>query len=159
MLAAASTQRESRSETFLRWNHYLDGAMPVPLRYCGADTTGRWSGTMKANMQNLPRIPRDKDGNIIPKRSNALRECLLARPGHKVIVAYGWHSDLNTVYSYVLHRKAGVTTLHVLQGRPCSGAERVAITIPFGGDYSNDAATSFLAAYPTATKANFAVVA
>ncbi len=86
-LGVKSTQLESRIETFLRWNHYLDGAMPVPLRYCGADTTGRWSGTMKANMQNLPRIPRDKDGNIIPKRSNALRECLLARPGHKVIVA------------------------------------------------------------------------
>lgn len=43
--------------------------------------------SMKANMQNLPRIPRDKAGNIIPKRSNALRECLMARPGHKVIVA------------------------------------------------------------------------
>lgn len=69
------------------------------------------------------------------------------------------HSDLNTVYSYVLHRKAGKTTLYVLQGRPCSGEQRVAITIPFGDDYSNDAATWFLAAYPTATKANFAVVA
>lgn len=69
------------------------------------------------------------------------------------------HSDLNTVYSYVLHRKDGRTTLHVLQGRPCSGAQRIAITIPFGDDYSNDSAASFLAAYPTATKANFAVVA
>lgn len=69
------------------------------------------------------------------------------------------HSDLNTVYSYVLHREAGATTLHVLQGRPCSGAVRVAITIPFGDDFSADAAASFLAAYPTATNSNFAVVA
>lgn len=69
------------------------------------------------------------------------------------------HSDLNTVYSYVLHRKNGTTTLHVLQGRPCSGSERVALSIPFGSDYSSAAAETFLAAYPTATKANFGVVA
>lgn len=69
------------------------------------------------------------------------------------------HSDLNTVYSYVLHRAEGRTTLHVLQGRPCSGAGRTSIAIPFGGDFSSAAAEGFVRAYPTATKANFAVTA
>jgi hypothetical protein len=68
------------------------------------------------------------------------------------------HSDLNTVYSYVLHCKDGVTTLHVLQGRPCSGEQRVALIIPFGDEYSSVAVKSFLTEYPTATKTNFAVV-
>lgn len=69
------------------------------------------------------------------------------------------HSDLNTVYSYVLHRKDEVTTLHVLQGRPCSGSKREAIVIPFNSEFSSDSVANFLAAYPTATKSNFAVVA
>jgi hypothetical protein len=68
------------------------------------------------------------------------------------------HSDLDTVYSYVLHCKNRLTTLHVLQGRPCSSDQRVALTIPFGDEYSPGTLEGFLTAYPTATKTNFAVV-
>ncbi len=39
------------------------------------------------NPQNLPRIPRDKQNNIVAKPANALRMCMKAPPGHKVIVA------------------------------------------------------------------------
>ncbi len=67
------------------------------------------------------------------------------------------HAGLTTVYSYVLHRHAAGTTLHVLQGRPCSGAERVALDIPFGRRPDPDSVARFLAAYPTATKQNAAV--
>ncbi|NBP51774.1 MAG: hypothetical protein EBU70_11490 [Actinobacteria bacterium] len=69
------------------------------------------------------------------------------------------HSDLNTVYSYVLHRAAGRTTLHVLQGRPCSGAARTSIEVPFGAEFSVASAAAFIGGYPTATKSNFAVPA
>lgn len=69
------------------------------------------------------------------------------------------HSDLNTVYSYVLHRFGGRTMLHVLQGRPCSGAGRTAIAIPFGDEFSTVTAGAFVDAYPSSTKANFAVPA
>ena len=86
-LGVKSTQLESRIETFLRWAGHTGGFAPMPLHYCGADTTGRWSGAMKANVQNLPRIPRDKQGNVIYKHANALRMCLMAPPGHKVVVA------------------------------------------------------------------------
>jgi hypothetical protein len=80
-LGVKSTQLESRIETFLLWHKRTGGKAPVPLRYCGADTTGRWSGTMKANLQNLPRIGKEK------RPSDAMRMCLKAPPGHQVVVA------------------------------------------------------------------------
>lgn len=67
------------------------------------------------------------------------------------------HTSLTTVYSYVLNWHAAGTTLHVVQGRPCFGAERVSIDIPFGERFTSDAAEHFMEAYPTATKRNAAV--
>jgi hypothetical protein len=67
------------------------------------------------------------------------------------------HTTLTTVYSYVLQRTAAGTTLHCLQGHPCSGAERASIKIPFGDQFSPDAVENFMKAYPTATKQNTAV--
>ena len=66
------------------------------------------------------------------------------------------HADLATVYSYVLQCRADTTTLHVLQGRPCSDAPRVSIDIPFGAASDRDAIGRFLGAYPTAIKQNAA---
>jgi hypothetical protein len=60
------------------------------------------------------------------------------------------HSDLNTVYSYVLHRDATTTTLHVVQGSPCSGAPRVQLEIPFGDRYRPSAVAEFMGRYPSA---------
>lgn len=83
--AAAETRLEVKStilESRIGW--FLDtvrpdGRMPVPLRYCGADQTWRWSGTAGGNMQNLPRV------NGRP--TDVLRKSLIAPPGHKVVVA------------------------------------------------------------------------
>lgn len=66
------------------------------------------------------------------------------------------HADLATVYSYVLQCRADRTTLHVLQGRPCSGAPRVSIDIPFGAASDRAAIEAFLDVYPTAVKQNAA---
>jgi DNA polymerase III epsilon subunit-like protein len=85
-LDVKSTLLETRLQAFLRAAKACGGRLPVPLKYVGADTTGRWSGE-QYNMQNLPRIPRDKEGNIIDKPSNALRLSLRVPEGHKVIVA------------------------------------------------------------------------
>ncbi|MEY2958402.1 MAG: hypothetical protein RLZZ01_970 [Actinomycetota bacterium] len=66
------------------------------------------------------------------------------------------HSDLTTVYSYVL--VVGESTeLHVLQGRPCSGAERVSLTVPFASPTSA-VVDGFLAAYPSDDSRNAASV-
>lgn len=44
--------------------------------------TWRWSGGFKANQQNLPRVVPDK-----PKLTDALRNCLVAPTGYKIVVA------------------------------------------------------------------------
>jgi len=81
-LGVKSTILESRIKEFIKVSDYCGGKMPVALRYCGADTTGRWSGTMKLNQQNLPRVNPYK-----PQPQDALRMCLRAPEGYKVVVA------------------------------------------------------------------------
>ena len=91
-LAVKSTLLETRIGAFLEASAAVDGKLPVPLNYCGADTTGRWSG-WAYNCQNLPRInPKS------PKVSDALRNCMQAPPGHKIIV-----SDLSGIELRVNH--------------------------------------------------------
>ena len=85
-LDAKSTLLTTRIKSFLDAAESRGGRLPIPLHYCGADTTWRWSG-WAYNPQNLPRVPRDKQGNIIHKPSNALRMCLRAPKGHSVVVA------------------------------------------------------------------------
>jgi len=80
-LSVKSTILETRLEAFLRTAAVCGGRLPVPLKYAGADTTGRWSGELY-NMQNLPRINTKE-----PKPSDALRNSLKAPPGHMVVVA------------------------------------------------------------------------
>lgn len=91
-LAVKSTLLETRIGAFLEASAAVGGKLPVPLNYCGADTTGRWSG-WAYNCQNLPRInPKS------PKVSDALRNCMQAPPGHKIIV-----SDLSGIELRVNH--------------------------------------------------------
>lgn len=80
-LAVKSTLLETRIQAFLDASDAVGGYLPVPLNYCGADTTGRWSG-WAYNPQNLPRIDPNK-----PRPSDALRKCLRAPRGYKVVVA------------------------------------------------------------------------
>lgn len=79
-LGVKSTLLETRLGKFIQAAKLCDGRIPVPLRYYGADTTGRWSGE-QYNPQNLPRI----GGK--PKPSDALRYSLKAPKGYKVVVA------------------------------------------------------------------------
>ena len=80
-LSVKSTLLETRIDKFLTAGGLAGGMLPVPLRYAGADTTGRDSGE-EYNCQALPRIDPDK-----PKTSDALRNSLRAPRGKKVIVA------------------------------------------------------------------------
>lgn len=80
-LGVKSTLLETRIEKFLAAGRLAGGKLPIPLRYCGADTTGRDSGE-EYNPHNLPRINPDK-----PKVTDALRRSLKAPEGHVVIVA------------------------------------------------------------------------
>ncbi|OHD24969.1 MAG: hypothetical protein A2Y38_20290, partial [Spirochaetes bacterium GWB1_59_5] len=76
-LGVKSTILETRIEAFLAASKATGGKLPVPLKYYGGHT-GRWSGE-QYNPQNLPRVS--------GKESDALRNCLQAPPGYKVVVA------------------------------------------------------------------------
>lgn len=80
-LAVKSTITETRIEAFIETASLVAGRLPVPLNYCGADTTGRDSGWLY-NPQNLSRINKKK-----PRPADALRRCLRARPGYVIGVA------------------------------------------------------------------------
>jgi DNA polymerase len=80
--AAKSRINETRAQRFIDAIH-PDGTLPVPLRYYGAHT-GRWTGTEKINMQNLP-------------RSSPLRKALCAPEGKLIYVA-----DLSNIEARML---------------------------------------------------------
>ncbi len=60
------------------------------------------------------------------------------------------HQGYRTVYSYVLRQRQGSVTLHISQGQPCTNPDRVELTVPVGGGWSEAAAAKFRAAYPSA---------
>lgn len=91
-LAVKSTLLETRIQAFMEAASVTGGKLPAPLHYCGADTTGRWSG-WGYNLQNLPRITPGK-----PKTSDALRKSMRAPKGHKIVVA-----DLSGIEMRVNH--------------------------------------------------------
>lgn len=79
-LSVKSTLLETRIGAFLKATEAAGGMLPIPINYCGADTTGRWSG-WAYNPQNLPRI------NPTPRTSDALRNSLRAPDNHLIAVA------------------------------------------------------------------------
>lgn len=79
-LDVKSTLLETRIAKFITAGSKAGGMLPVPIKFCGADTTGRDSGE-EYNPQNLPRI-----GPVV-RPSDALRNSLRAPAGYTVIVA------------------------------------------------------------------------
>ncbi len=80
-LAIKSTLLETRIGKFITAAQLSQGRLPVPIRYAGADTSGRDSGE-EYNCLNLPRITPG-----VAKRTDALRNSLRAPKGKKIIVA------------------------------------------------------------------------
>lgn len=106
-LGVKSTLLETRLAKMKTCATLMGGYMPVPLAYHSA-TTGRWGGRVW-NPQNLPRIPRQKDGTIVPKLTNALRLSLRAPDGYMVVV-----SDLSGIELRVNHHLWGVPSTKAL---------------------------------------------
>ena len=59
------------------------------------------------------------------------------------------HTSYDTVYSYVLRRRHGSTTLYVAQGRPCAEPPRIELVLPLGDRWTATAAAELRAAYPS----------
>lgn len=70
-----------------------DGSLPFSLKYFGAIATGRWSGDAGLNLQNFNR---ESLHGVDPRR------CLVARPGHRLIIA-----DLSQIEPRVLAWMSG----------------------------------------------------
>lgn len=60
------------------------------------------------------------------------------------------HSLYQTVYSYVLRRRDGQTSLYVSQGRPCESPVPEGLVLPIGSLWSISNEAEFRAAYPSA---------
>ena len=120
-LAIKSTILETRIQAFLDASAATGGHLPVPLNYCGADTTGRWSG-WAYNPQNLPRVAKKS------KLSDALRNCMQAGPGKTIIVA-----DLSGIELRVNHVLWKVpSTMELYQGNAKADLYRAAGAIVHG---------------------------
>lgn len=71
-LGVKTTIEESRTERFISI-HDTNGSLPVPLQYYKA-MTGRWAGSEKINLQNLP-------------RTSALKKAIVAPLGYAIVGA------------------------------------------------------------------------
>lgn len=60
------------------------------------------------------------------------------------------HSQHQTVYSYVLRRRRGTTSLYVVQGHPCESPQPEEITLPLGSRWTAAEGARFMSSYPTA---------
>lgn len=93
-LGIKSTQLETRIESFIRVAEVCGGRMPMPYRYYGAEATGRLSGTMKLNMQNMPRVDEKE-----PKPADVLRLSLLAPEDCVVVVVDSSNIELRVTHA------------------------------------------------------------
>lgn len=98
-LELKSSQLETRLQTFISVSDALGGWLPMPLNYCGATISWRMSGSMKMNVQNLPRVDEKN-----PKPTDALRQSILAPEGKMILVV-----DSSNIEMRVAHMLAGQT--------------------------------------------------
>lgn len=96
-LEVKSTQLETRLETYINVSDALGGKMPMPVNYCGAAITWRFSGSMNMNVQNMPRVNKKE-----PKPTDALRKSVRAPAGHVIVVV-----DSSNIELRVAHALAG----------------------------------------------------
>lgn len=83
-MTMSSSLEQARLRRLLNLHNAMDGRLPVPMVYYGAHT-GRFSGDEKINLQNLPRVDRDKATKKLKK--GHLRFALIAQQGYSIVAA------------------------------------------------------------------------
>lgn len=98
-IAFSSSIEESRTKALIELCDVMDGRLPVPLVYYGAHT-GRLSGDHGINLQNLPRVERDKKTKELKK--GHLRYAVEAPEGYEIVAA-----DLSNIEARIVATLAG----------------------------------------------------
>jgi DNA polymerase len=120
-LAIKSTLLETRIGHFLTASELAGGKLPMPIRYAGADTTGRDSGE-EYNPLNMPRVGKK------PKTSDCLRNSLCAPKGKKVIVCD--QSNIELRVNHTLWRVG--RSMDLWKGDPNADLYRVSAALRYG---------------------------
>jgi len=94
-LGVRSTIEEKRTQRFI--DIASRGALPIPLRYYAAHT-GRWGGTDKINMQNLPRGSRLKYALCAPEGYTFI-DCDLSQIEARMLAWLAEQEDLLEAFS------------------------------------------------------------
>lgn len=94
-LGVRSTIEEKRTQRFI--DIAARGALPIPLRYYAAHT-GRWGGTDKINMQNLPRGSRLKYALCAPTGYTFI-DCDLSQIEARVLAWLAEQEDLLAAFN------------------------------------------------------------
>ena len=102
-MAMSSTLEESRLKRLITLHDIKDGWLPVPLVYYGAHP-GRLAGDDEINLQNLPRVVKDKKTGAIVK--GHLRFAIEAPPGYSILAA-----DYSNIEARIVATLAGETEL------------------------------------------------
>ena len=163
--AVAAVQDAVESKPYLWANLIMiddTGAAAVEVRGDRVEATALTGPTARSNHHiALKPHPDDDDTVTTQKRlASAQRRLDEANGIDDVFALQRSHDDGNTgicnhqgyqtVYSYVLRHRAGSTSLHVSQGRPCNDPERAELTVPVGDAWSESGVAEFRSAYPSA---------
>jgi DNA polymerase len=89
-LGTKSTLEETRTERFI--GIAKRGALPVPLSYYAAHT-GRWGGSDKLNLQNLPKGGKIKE-SVVPPAGHVIIDCDSSQIEARVLAWLAGQNDL-----------------------------------------------------------------
>ena len=164
--AVAAVQEAVGSQPYLWANLIMiddTAAAAVEVRGDRVEATALTSPTARSNHHVVLRPHSGDDDTVTTQRrlASAQRRLDEAAGIDDIVALQRSHDDgetgicnhhgYQTVYSYVLRRRAGATWLHVAQGRPCSDPDRVELNVPVGDAWSQSAVGEFRGAYPSAT--------
>ena len=162
---AEAVEAAAETQPYL-WGNLLlageEGQMAIEVRGRRTERLPLSGAAARTNHHTRLGVHPDNDDTVTSETrlASAQRRLEQARSVEDVFALLASHDDgdsgvcnhalYRTVYSYVFHRQAGETVLHVRQGSPCAAGEIRRMVLPLGERWSADEEGRFRAAYPSA---------